>query len=115
MPLIEIHALPQADVDRATIARAVNRAVAEVLGARLDAVWTIWKTFDGPFVKGDAVGAGTTMPGFGPIVHIYHHRTPEQVERIEAAIETVLAEAMNRAATEIFITSQPVAIDDLRA
>jgi hypothetical protein len=92
MPLIEIHApSAPAGVDGARVARTLNAAVAEALGSRLDAVWTIWRTIDGPYVRGDEVSTEKGDAAFGPIVHVYHQRTTEQVERVIDAIETVLA------------------------
>lgn len=111
MPLIEIHAQPRPDIDQVAIARAVNAAVAEALGARLDAVWTVWRTIDGPFVRGDMASGDAPGGRFGPVVHVYHHRTPEQVERVVAAIEAILAAALSLQPGDVFITSQPVAID----
>jgi hypothetical protein len=110
MPLIEIHALPQPnDVDLAGISRMLNAAVAKALECKLEAVWTVWRTIDGPYARGDTVST-QEAPGFGPIVHVYHHRTPEQVERVAEAIETVLTRELSLQPGEVFVTSQPVSI-----
>ena len=112
MPLIEIRTLPRDDIDRASISRSLNAAVAEAVPCRLDAVWSTWQVLDGPFARGDEVSTAQTAVAFGPIVHVYHHRTPEQVERVVEAIETILAEAFSVERDEVFVTTQPVAIDD---
>jgi hypothetical protein len=111
MPLIEIHALAQPEgVDLATISTKVNAAVARALGCKLEAVWTVWLTIDGPIAHGNEVSGAATKAAYGPIVHIYHHRTPEQVERVTEAIETVLSRELSLARGDVFVTSQPVAI-----
>jgi len=113
MPLIEILLLPSAEqVDRAAVARAVNAAVAEAIPCRLDAVWTVWRTIDGPFVRGAAVSGEHAEGRFGPVVHVYHHRTAEEVDRIAEAIETVLARWLSLDRSDIFVTTQPVSIPD---
>ena len=110
MPLIEIHALPQPDgVDLAGISRMLNAAVAKALGCKLEAVWTVWRTIDGPYARGDTVSA-QVPPAFGPIVHLYHHRTSEQVERVAEVIETVLSRELSLDPGDVFVTSQPVSI-----
>jgi hypothetical protein len=112
MPLIEILAPPQPDaIDPAAICRAVNVAVAGAIPCRLDAVWTTWRTIDGAYVRGDLTSddAGAT---FGPIVHVYHHRSPEQLGRAIAAVEAVLARELAIAAEAVFVTTQPVSLPD---
>jgi hypothetical protein len=112
VPLIEIHALPRPEIDRAAISRTLNAAVAKAIGARLDAVWTIWRTIDGPFVRGDETSEGAAAARFGPIVHVFHHRTPDQVERAVEAIEMVLARELAIDPGDTFITTQPVSVAD---
>lgn len=108
MPLIEINVLPRDDIDRASISRAVSAAVAAAIPCRLEAVWTTWRTIDGPFARGDEVSTPQTTAAFGPIVHVYHHRAPDQVERAVEAIETVLADALTIERSQVFVTTQPV-------
>ena len=112
MPLIEIQVLPRDDVDRASISRALTAAVAAAIPCRRDAVWTTWRTIDGPFARGDEVSTPKTAAAFGPVVHVYHHRAPDQVDRAVEAIETVLAEALSIDRSSVFVTTQPVAIED---
>ncbi len=52
------------------------------------------------------------MAAFGPIVHVYHHRAPDQVDRAVEAIETVLADARSIDRSQIFVTTQPVVMND---
>ena len=111
MPLIEIHAPPQPDaVDRAAICSQVNEAVAAAIPCRLEAVWAVWRTIDGPFLKGNASADESGAP-FGPIVHVYHHRTPEHVARAVAAIEGVLARELRVEPGDVFVTTQPVEVE----
>ncbi len=112
MPLIEIRMLPRADVDRAAITRALATAVAAAIPCRVEAVWTTWQTIDGPFARGSEISAVETGNAFGPTVHVYHHRTPEQVERVVEAIESVLSRELHADRDQVFVTTQPVAIDD---
>jgi hypothetical protein len=109
--LIEIRSLPRVDVDRAAISRVLAAAVAATIPCRTEAVWITWQTIEGPFSRGDVVSSDATNP-FGPIVHVYHHRTPEQVERIVDGIEAVLARELQIDRDQVFVTTQPVAIDD---
>jgi hypothetical protein len=113
MTLIEVLLLPSDDrVDRASIGRTLNAAVAEAIPCRLEAVWTAWRTIDGPFVRGGEASGEEAPERFGPIVHVYHHRTAEQVERIVDAIETVLARELSLERNAIFVTTQPVSTED---
>ena len=112
MPLIEIRLLPRGDLDRAAISPALATAVAAAVPCRVEAVWITWQTIDGPMARGSEVSAAETANSFGPIVHVYHHRTPEQIERVVEAIETVLSRELNAARDQVFVTTQPVAIDD---
>src|SRR5262245_59112245 len=112
MPLIEIQLLAGVDVDRAALSRAISAAVAEAIPCRPEAVWSTWRTIDGPFVRGDEASTVETAASFGPIVHVYHHRTPEQVARAVDAIETVLARELSIERDQVFVTTQPVSIDD---
>jgi hypothetical protein len=111
MPLIEIHVLPALAIDRAAAGRRLNASVAAAIPCKVEAVWTVWRTIDGPFVKGDEASSQQTAASFGPIVHVYHHRTPEQVDRAIQAIEGVLAQELGINGGDIFVTSQPVAIE----
>ena len=112
MPLIEIQTVPQPEgVDLASVSRRLNAAVAEALGCRLEAVWTTWRTIDGAYARGDRVSTGQTT-AFGPLVHVYHHRTPEEVDLVVEAIEIVLARELSLAPDDVFVTTQPVATPD---
>lgn len=109
MPLIEIDALPQpATVDTAEVTRELNRAIAAALGCRLDAVWTVWRTIGGPYAQGDDVSLEQRRDTHGPIVHVYHHRTPDEVARVVETIEQVLPRALLLAPGNVFVTVQPV-------
>ena len=111
MPLIEIKTLAREDIDRASISRSLNAAVAATIPCRVEAVWSTWQTLDAA-TRGNDVSTAETTAAFGPIVHVYHHRTAEQVERVVDAIETVLARELDVERDQVFITTQPVAIDD---
>jgi phenylpyruvate tautomerase PptA (4-oxalocrotonate tautomerase family) len=111
MPLIEIDALPQpADVDTASVTRELNRTIATALGCRLDAVWTVWRTVDGPYAQGDDVSIEQRRGTHGPIVHVYHHRTADEVARVVETIEHVLVRALSLAPGNVFVTAQPVEV-----
>lgn len=109
MPLIEIDALPPpSEVDIADVTRALNREIAAALGSRLDAVWTVWRTVSGPFARGDDVSVEQRRDTHGPVVHVYHHRTPEEAARVVETIERVLARELSLAPGNVFVTVQPV-------
>jgi hypothetical protein len=112
MPLIEIQSLPNPHVDGSSICRSINAAVATAIPCRIEGVWTTWRTIDGPIAMGGVVSTDDTAAAFGPIVHVYHHRSPDQVERAVDAIATVLARELSVDRDRIFVTTQPVAIDD---
>jgi phenylpyruvate tautomerase PptA (4-oxalocrotonate tautomerase family) len=109
MPLIEIDALPQpAEVDPAAVTRELNQAISTALGCRLEAVWTVWRTITGPYARGADVSLEQHRDTHGPIVHVYHHRTPEEVARVVETIERVLAHALSLGPGNVFVTVQPV-------
>jgi len=115
VPLIEIASLPT-QTDTAAVCRRVNAAVAEAIGCRLEAVWSTWRTVDVD-VRGDdartAEADGNAREGpRGPIVHVHHHRTAEQVERIVGAIQLVLARELSIDPDDVFVTTQPVEMAD---
>lgn len=113
MPLIEIDLLPQStEVDLEAIAVELNRTVAEAIPCRLDAVWTVWRTVSGPFVRGDVARFEMGRETHGPIAHVYLHRTPEQAARVVASIESVLTRALSLTPGNVFVTVQPVELHD---
>lgn len=109
MPLIEIDALElPVHVDTGAIVVELNRAVADAIPCRLDAVWTVWRTISGPYARGadarDEMGRET----HGPIAHVYLRRTPEETARVVETIEGVLTRALSLAPGNVFVTVQPV-------
>jgi hypothetical protein len=110
LPLIEIQALPGHATHPADVARAVNQAVAAALGCRLDAVWTTWRTIDDAYVQGDMASAAQPAATHGPIVHIYLKRSPDETERVCAAVTGVLERELSLAPGNVFITTQPVEV-----
>ena len=111
MPLIEIDALPQPSaIDTVEVTRQLNRAVAEAIGCRLDAVWTVWRTVSGPYTRGDDVGLVQQPATHGPIAHVYLHRTPEETALVVETIETVLVRELALAPGNVFVTVQPVEV-----
>lgn len=111
MPLIEIHALPPfAEVDVDEVVRELNLAVSSALGCRLDAVWTVWHSIDGPFARGDSVSLVQHPETHGPIVHVYLKRSPSETELVSEMIARVLEQRLSLAPDNVFITVQPVAL-----
>jgi phenylpyruvate tautomerase PptA (4-oxalocrotonate tautomerase family) len=94
MPLIEVLA-PPGDDDADLCARLAAE-VADVLGARPDAVWVTWSTFD----------HGHHVPG--RIVHVHGRRTAEQMEAVTAVLERLLGH-------DVFVTVAPVWATDPEA
>lgn len=111
VPLIQIESLATPDVDRAAICRTLNAEVATALGARLEAVWTTWRTIELD-VRGDDARGDDTRASIAPIVHLFHHRTAEQVERVVEVIENVLARELSIDSASVFVTTQPVSMPD---
>ena len=94
MPLIEIQMLPGPNrkaLER--VAQRVNAEVAAVLGARIDAVWTTWRTVDG-YAVGPSLAEHQPADSHAPIVHVYARRTPEEAERICDVIGAVFGEEL---------------------
>jgi hypothetical protein len=113
MPLIEVHAPPQpASVEVTAVCRRLNAAVAAAIPCRLDAVWTTWRTIDGAYVRGDVASADDGSAPFGPIVHVFHHRSTEEIVRAVEAIEAVLSRELSIDRGDVFVTTRPVTIDD---
>jgi phenylpyruvate tautomerase PptA (4-oxalocrotonate tautomerase family) len=88
VPLLEVLAPPGDDDVAGTCAR-IAREVAEVLGARPDAVWVTWSTF--------AHGHGVP----GKLVHVHGRRTSEQMEAVTAVLKRILGD-------DVFVTVAPV-------
>jgi phenylpyruvate tautomerase PptA (4-oxalocrotonate tautomerase family) len=111
MPLIEINALPQAEtVDTANVARLLNGEIATALGCRLEAVWTVWRTIDGSYMQGAAVGRQQDPRTHAPIIHVFLHRTPEETARVVETIERVLTRELSLEPGNVFVTVQPVEV-----
>jgi len=107
MPLIEILALPQpASVDIDAVLRRLTLSVAEVLPARPEGVWTTWRTIDA-YAVGTQVSHQQPPNSHDPIVHIYHQRPADAVERMCEAIKTVLCQDLGLPEGNVFITVQP--------
>jgi hypothetical protein len=110
MPLIQIDALPQpAAIDVDAVVRTLNRAIAEAIPCRLDAVWTVWRTVSGPYGRGDDVAYEQRRDTHAPIAHVYLRRSPDETARVVDTIERVLARELSLAADNVFVTVQPVA------
>jgi hypothetical protein len=108
MPLIEVVALPQpGTVDIDHVLRTLAVAVAEVLPARQEGVWATWTTMTA-YAVGPNVARNQPDQTHDPIVHVYHHRTPDAVERMCKAIEEVLCRELSMPTGHVFITVQPV-------
>jgi hypothetical protein len=88
VPLIEIWAAADDHDVPATCAR-ISSEVAQVLGARPDAVWVTWSTFD----------HGHNVPG--SIVHVHGRRTSDQMSALTSVLEDILG-------ADVFVTVSPV-------
>ena len=108
MPLIEVVALPQADtVDIDHILRTLTAAVAQVLPARPEGVWTTWRTLTA-YAVGPTVAREQPPGSHDPVVHIYHQRPADAVERMCEVITEVLCRELGLAPGNVFITVQAV-------
>jgi hypothetical protein len=110
MPLIEVVALPQPEtLDIEQVLRALTAAVAEALPARPEGVWATWATATA-YAVGPTVARRQPAGTHDPVVHVYHHRAADAVERMCAAIEEVLCRELSLPAGHVFITVQPVRV-----
>lgn len=108
MPVIEISALPQPDdVDIDHVLRTLTLAVADVLPARPEGVWTTWRTVTA-YAVGPTVVRLQPARSHDPIVHVYHQRPPDAVERMCKVITDVLCRELSLPEGNVFITVQPV-------
>jgi hypothetical protein len=108
MPLIEITALrSDASTDVGSIVRALNRAVAEAVPCRLEAVWTTWRWLDG-YAVGVEFAERMQPTTHGPVVHVYARRPPEALERVAEVVEQVLMRELQLDESNVFVTTQPV-------
>jgi hypothetical protein len=113
MPLIEIAALPlPVHIDTAALTVELNRAVADAIPCRLDAVWTVWRTVSGPYTRGDDARLEMGRETHGPVVHVYLRRTPEETQRAVETIDAVLTRVLSLAPGNVFVTVQPVELND---
>src|SRR5262245_27716136 len=112
MPLIEVVALPQPEgVDIDQVLRTLTAAVAEVLPARPEGVWAMWRTVTA-YAVGPAVARAQRAESHDPVVHVYHHRPADAVARMCAVITEVLCRELSLAEGNVFITVQPVQAGD---
>jgi hypothetical protein len=110
MPLIEIVALPQpATVDIEHVLRTLTTGVAEVLPARPEGVWATWTTVTA-YAVGPNVAHRQPAQTHDPVVHVYHHRPSDAVERMCKVIEEILCRELSLPDGNVFITVQPVQI-----
>jgi hypothetical protein len=108
VPLIEVAALRRdAETDVAWLVRVLNKAVAEAVPCRLEAVWTTWRWLDG-YAVGDEFADRSRPATHGPIVHVYARRPPEVLERVAEVIEEVLTRELDLDPGNVFVTAQPV-------
>ena len=109
MPLIEIVALPQAEtVNLSSVVQRLNRAVAEAIPCRVNAVWTIWRTVTGPYGHGEDIAFEQRAETHPPIAHVYLRRTAEETSRVVETIERVLAGELGVSPGNVFVTVQSV-------
>jgi hypothetical protein len=109
VPLIEICALPpRGDTDVGRVLQLLNRAVADAVPCRLDAVWTTWRSLGAGYAVGDAVADRQQADSHAPIVHVYLNRPRDAVDRVRDVIEEVLVRELSLAAGNVFVTVQPV-------
>ena len=110
MPLIEVVALPQPEtLDIEQVLRTLTAAVAEALPARPEGVWATWTTATA-YAVGPTVVRRQPAVTHDPVVHVYHHRPADAVDRMCKAIEEVLCRELSLPAGHVFITVQPVHI-----
>ena len=108
MPLIEVVALPQrVTVDIEQILSKLTVAVADVLPAKPEGVWATWTTVTA-YAVGPNVAKHQPTQTHDPVVHVYHHRSADAVERMCKAIEEVLCRELTLPTGHVFITVQPV-------
>jgi phenylpyruvate tautomerase PptA (4-oxalocrotonate tautomerase family) len=107
VPLIEIQATGQ--TDRVQVSRAIAAKVAEVLDARPDVAWIVWRQLaDGDVTIGqDNLGAS---PGEVAIAHVYLTRTPEQVEAVAEAVGRTLETELGLDGTRVLVCTHAFAI-----
>jgi hypothetical protein len=110
MPLIEVVALPQpATVDIEHVLRILTASVAEVLPARAEGVWATWTTVTA-YAVGPNVAVRQPAGTHDPVVHVYHQRPADAVERMCTVIEEVLCRELSLPSGHVFVTAQPVQI-----
>ena len=107
MPLIEIQATGQHD--RARVSRAVAARVAEVLDARPDVAWIVWRS-----LADDEVTVGFEAPTHAAervaFAHVYLTRTPEQVEAVADAVSETLERELDLEASRVLVCTHAFAL-----
>jgi hypothetical protein len=92
VPLIEVLSRV-GESDAPSICSRISTEVAQAIGARPEAVWVTWATYE----------HGHGVPG--RLVHVHGRRTADQMEALTAVLERILGE-------DVFVTATPVwAID----
>jgi hypothetical protein len=92
MPLIEVLSNGEKS-DVPAICARISAEVARAIGARPDAVWVTWATYE----------YGHGVPG--SLVHVHGRRTADQMEALTAVLERILG-------ADVFVTVSPVWIID---
>lgn len=92
MPLIEVLS-KVGELDAPGICARISAEVARAIGARPEAVWVTWATYE----------HGHGVPG--SLVHVHGRRTADQMEALTAVLKRILGD-------DVFVTVTPVwAID----
>jgi phenylpyruvate tautomerase PptA (4-oxalocrotonate tautomerase family) len=91
VPLIEVSALPQPEGVRERILDALVAEVSAALGRPPQSTWVVWRPLEpGAYSVGQSRPQAQPRDTHPPIVRVYAQRTPEEMERVVAAIERVI-------------------------
>ena len=105
MPLIEVSALPQPEGVRERILDSLVAEVSAALGRPPGSVWAVWRPLEpGAYAVGEDRPLAQPRDTHPPIVRVHARRTPDEMERVVAAIERVI---MRELALDPFVILEP--------
>lgn len=109
MPVVEIRALPQGDVDLETVLAAVTRELAGFLGEEASGTWATWEELPpGRYSEGGDAPAAQPRSTHPPLVRVtaFEGRAPNVVAGMLRTVAETLARELRLETGNVFVRYQ---------